>query len=96
MSKAKPITKQEVEIKNFVARRDAMLEKRSVEALIEFIKTDPCYDGDDIREKFLSADPAAQELTLYQMIEECTKVSKATKEWAAKKHQEWRLRHEQA
>ena len=86
MSKAKPI--EAVDVKDFIKRRDEMLEKRSVEALVEFVKTDPSYDSDPIREAFLRQTPLMQELTLCKMILNVGRISRGTREWAKRRRVE--------
>lgn len=82
MSKAKPLYVKDVEVENFIKRRDEMLEKRSVDALIEFVKTDKVYDDDPVREELLKQPRDMQELTLCKAILMSTRVSADTKAWA--------------
>lgn len=79
-----------LEMHEFTKRRNAMLEKRSVDALIEFVKTEPYYKKEPLREKFLSASRIVQELTLISMIEHISAVSRETYEWAMKRRAEIR------
>lgn len=78
------------EIEEFVKRRDAMLEKRSVEELSRFIATDKAYDGDPVRENFARASQEVKKLTLLKMILWSTNVSDATVGWAFKEYQKYK------
>ena len=74
--------------KSFIKRRNAVLEKRSVEALTEFMETDPEYDNNPIRINYRYASDLAKEHMLLRLIAWSSGVSSETKEWAEKRYLE--------
>lgn len=72
---------EQFNIRQFAKERDAMLEKRSVDALIDFMENSGYYDK-ELAETFKKADDTIKMLTLCKMITECKGVSRQTKKWA--------------
>ena len=80
----------EQEVLAFRQRMREMFDKKSVDAFLEFVATEPTYDKTPIRENLPKHDRLTQELTLCRAILWSGIASKEAKQWAKQRAKEIR------